>query len=142
WWEWRGTDQEAGSSDMSPKGKLAEQFLTKWWAQGWRPEAAPGAGGTRPGSSGQKPGGSTSSAGVVRGSTFSSPGGTAAAAGTGQTAATGPDGSDAGNVAGSAKTAAPGARSVARLPGIPGGRALPVAVATMGVLGAGLAVGN
>ncbi len=49
WWQWRGTDQDAGSTDMSPKGKQAEQLLTKWWAQGWRPsdEAAPGAGGAR-----------------------------------------------------------------------------------------------
>jgi hypothetical protein len=40
WWQWRGGDQDAGSTDMSPKAKQAEQLLTKWWVQGWRPGAS------------------------------------------------------------------------------------------------------
>jgi hypothetical protein len=53
WWQWRGTDQDAGGPDMTPRGKQAEQLLTKWWVEGWRPEAGStaasggsGAGGT------------------------------------------------------------------------------------------------
>jgi hypothetical protein len=37
WWQWRGPDPDANSTDMSPKGKQAEQLLTEWWAEGWRP---------------------------------------------------------------------------------------------------------
>src|SRR5581483_2876439 len=52
WWQWRGSDQNADSSDMSPLGKQAEKLLTLWWAQGWRPspanESAPTSPGTTP----------------------------------------------------------------------------------------------
>lgn len=39
WWQWRNTDAASDNSDMSPKAKQAEELLTKWWAEGWRPTA-------------------------------------------------------------------------------------------------------
>jgi hypothetical protein len=37
WWHWMVTDSP---TDRTPRGKKAEQLLTRWYAEGWRPSAA------------------------------------------------------------------------------------------------------
>lgn len=36
WWHWMVTDSP---TDRTPRGKKAEQLLTRWYAEGWRPSA-------------------------------------------------------------------------------------------------------
>jgi hypothetical protein len=145
WWQWRGGDQ-GDNTDMSPKAKQAEQFLTQWWAEGWRPgSASAGAAGGGGGSkSGARAVGSTgrTTPGQVLGSSPTAP---SSAAPTTQQGATseqaGAAGSGEVNAAGDV-AAVNGPRSVARLTGASHGRGAAAAFATVALLGMGVALVN
>jgi hypothetical protein len=55
WWEWKITSADEGDMDYSPRGKLAEELLTKWYAENQRPASPETSlvGVTRPSSKGQ-----------------------------------------------------------------------------------------
>jgi hypothetical protein len=133
WWQWRGGDQDAGSTDMSPKGKQAEQLLTKWWAQGWRPGSSSNGGpvaGTGAGRSAsvlaaRTPG--TQSAPTPAASTSTAP------SQSGAQAAAGPElAADTGSSA-----AIDGPRSVARLARASNERSVALVVAVLALLAMG-----
>ncbi|MHB8670615.1 MAG: glycoside hydrolase family 113, partial [Acidimicrobiales bacterium] len=37
WWEWEQHSDNGSEPDYSPRNKVAERFLTAWYAEGWRP---------------------------------------------------------------------------------------------------------
>ena len=138
---------------MSPKGKLAEQFLTKWWAQGWRPSPGsptphydvPGGGGG--GGGGGAPGRSGSVLAAHTGSVKPQPpGGTSSTAGaTSTTPLTAGDPAavdSSGLVNGDGHSAALGSKSGAHPGGGSGSRDVLVGVALIGLLGMGAGLMN
>jgi hypothetical protein len=142
WWQWRGTDQDSGNTDMSPKGKQAEQLLTKWWRDGWRPTAA--SDGT-PTSAGTAPGKAAAVLGARTAGTGARPGGAAptspASSSTTQAGAAVTAPEDPGSlVNGVGSAAALGPRSVANKSGHgSGSRAVLVGIALVGLVGMGAA---
>jgi hypothetical protein len=145
WWQWRGTDQNAGGSDMSPKAKQAEQMLTEWWADGWRPTPESptpnlGAGG------GSAPGHVAAAVGARTPNSAARPGTTAGSTSTSgstttqQTAVTAPV--DSGLVGGDSSSAALGPRSATHAGSSSGSRDVLVGVALVGLLGMGAALVN
>jgi len=145
WWEWRGDDSGADNGDMSPRGKLAEQFLTQWWVNGWRP--SPGSptphydftgGGDGPGDG---PGGGSSVLAAQKRALSARPaGGTTPTAGaTTTTPLTPGDPAAAAVNDGGFSAAAAGPRSVAHLASGSDSRSAPVAVALFGLFGVAFA---
>lgn len=60
WWEWGMNSGDSRDRGYSPRNKLAEQFLTSWYAEAWRP--SPGQATPRdplPGAPAPAPGGAT-----------------------------------------------------------------------------------
>jgi len=141
WWQWRGTDQDSGSTDMSPKAKQAEEFLTKWWAQGWRPgSGSVGAGGA--GGSGSGAAGASGRASVLGARTAGTQGGP----GTTGSTSTSPSGEQPGMQAAAgpglassdgSSAAIDGPRSVANLAKASDKRAFAVVVSLVALLAMG-----
>ncbi len=139
WWQWRGNG--GIDTDMSPKAKLAEQFLTQWWVNGWRPapgsntsfatDVAPGHGSSVPGARGQ-------GAGAHSGTTGAAASTATSAAGTTQPTAGDPTTTGEGTFAAGPGTV-DGGKSVANLARGSHGRGLAVGVAVVALFGMGAA---
>ena len=147
WWQWRGDDQGAGNTDMSPLGKQAEQLLTMWWAEGWRPTpASPTPVYKTPGSSGG-PGGSAPGRGGsvlaarTPGSTAATKNGATSTSGSTSTAPLTPGDAAAvdssGLVNGNGHSLALGPKPAARSGRGSGSRTVLVGFALVGLLGMG-----
>jgi hypothetical protein len=136
WWEWRPSPNAATDTDMSPRDKLAEQTMVRWWVTGDLPGAPgpAGAGAASPRKGPTQSGGAGHAATATTGGRgpATSAGGATAAASTSSTAALG----DA--PSGSFEEAAPAHRRVAAKPSSKhAGRDVAVAVAITAVFGAG-----
>jgi hypothetical protein len=142
WWQWRGTDAEAGSTDMSPKGKQAEQLLTECWAQGSCPQPAPPADASAGGPTASRAAGRTGLAATRSPATAGRSAATPATTGSTVPSTAATAGQGVINATGVAAPTVNGPRSVANLADAPSKRGPLVAIAVVVMLAMLLAIGN